>query len=826
MAEAPPQPANSWAEIKQKVSCVRSHFSSKGLRTPSCITFRKVNNGTRLYFVSEPYFKRDTSLLYVDLPSPHPAPTWNPLLEAGFQSLPSSISKEEQLMWERKKVSTWGITSYDIHLQSGRFIFPAGGSLYYCMDNATSQNSVFPYEIQTKTTGARLNATMCPHHPDLVVFVNNGDLWLVNLETRQEERLTFCHNAGAERVSDDPLSAGLPSYVMQEEFSRYTGFWWRPETSSTKHSRSYSILYEELDEKCVEIVRILGFPSSSVESKPEVEEFRYPRADTTNPTSTLKLLNFTLGHNNEILDCSQYVLVTSLRTLFPWHEYLVRAGWTPDGQNIWVQLLDRCQQRLELIIIPKNQFVRCTYSNIELQSQNGSDISKERAPVQVITVEQSDTWVNVNDILLFLPHSHPHQLKFIWASEETGYRHLYLVVVSIHRGGRDSSPPDSTLLPRIISRVQLTHGNWEVLNKQVWFDAQHELVYFHGLHHSVLEPHLYAVSLRRPGEIRKLTTSGFSHSVEMSADCKMMATVFSSVNNLPGCQVFSISQADNTVNGINLQSLGWLLQSTQPEKEYPPPEVFTHVLSTGEELYGLLYKPRMLPGVKYPVMLNVYGGPELQLVSNSFKGLRELRSHLLASQGYVVICIDNRGSLHRGVAWESCLRGKLGQVELQDQLEILHSLASITGYIDLDRVAIHGWSYGGYLSLMALIQYPKEFKVAVAGAPVTSWNYYDTGYTERYLDTPSANPTSYKLGSILNFVDQLPDEDGRLMIMHGAMDENVHFMQHTGQLVNLLIKHGKPYHLQMYPGERHSLRHPDSNEHYLTSLLAFLRKNL
>ena len=130
------------------------------------------------------------------------------------------FSKEEQLMWERKKVSSWGITSYDIHLDSGRILFPAGGSLYYCMDRGGAGvnggcSPVFPYEIQTRTLGARLNATMCPHNPALVAFVNSGDIWVTHLDTRQEERLTYCHNAGAEGVAEDPASAGLPSYVMQ-----------------------------------------------------------------------------------------------------------------------------------------------------------------------------------------------------------------------------------------------------------------------------------------------------------------------------------------------------------------------------------------------------------------------------------------------------------------------------------------------------------------------------------------------------------------------------------------------------------------------------------
>ena len=351
-----------------------------------------------------------------------------------------------------------------------------------------------------------------------------------------------------------------------------------------------------------------------------------------------------------------------------------------------------------------------------------------------------------------------------------------------------------------MSRTALTQGDWEVVNRQVWWDEKHQMVYFHGLRDSCLERHLYCVSVNTPGEVRRLTAPGYSHSVEMSPDCLMMSTVFSSVTSLPGCQVFSISHSDNTVDGVTLNSNGWILQPSSPDKDFPPPELFSHCLTSGQKLYGMIYKPHnATPGVRYPVVLNVYGGPELQLVTNSFKGLRELRSHLLASQGYAVICIDNRGSLHRGAAWEAFLRGRLGQVELTDQVEDLHWLSSVTGYLDLNRVGIHGWSYGGYLSLMGLIQYPSEFKVAIAGAPVTSWQLYDTGYTERYLDRPSSKPNGYKLGSILNFVGQLPDEEGRLLIMHGTMDENVHFMQHTAQLINLLIKHGKPYQLQVRP---------------------------
>jgi len=196
---------------------------------------------------------------------------------------------------------------------------------------------------------------------------------------------------------------------------------------------------------------------------------------------------------------------------------------------------------------------------------------------------------------------------------------------------------------------------------------------------------------------------------------------------------------------------------------------------------------------------------------------------MLAAHGYVVVVIDSRGSRHRGIQFEGYLKGKMGQVEISDQVEALHWLADSTGLIDVDRIAIHGWSYGGYLSLMGLGQRPEVFKVAVAGAPVTSWNLYDTGYTERYMDQPANNPHGYRMGSVLSYINNFPNEENRLLIIHGLIDENVHFF-HTSQLINALVKAGKPYQLQVYPNERHSLRHLDASEHFETMLLSFLQQ--
>ena len=206
-----------------------------------------------------------------------------------------------------------------------------------------------------------------------------------------------------------------------------------------------------------------------------------------------------------------YDLVTSLQTMFPWLEYIVRVGWTEDGGQVWAQVLDRSQQRLELILIPESQFERSSLPKLGSSFESngpgspgyGGPAGSEAAPapIQVITSEQSEWWVSVHDILKFLPHPDPGQVKFLWASEETGYRHLYLVVASVATPAGSGTGDTAHLCPRIVSRVALTSGDWEVVNRQVWWDEKHQMVYFHALRDSCLERHLYCVSVNRPGEV-------------------------------------------------------------------------------------------------------------------------------------------------------------------------------------------------------------------------------------------------------------------------------------------------------------------------------------
>ncbi|KAF9973304.1 dipeptidylpeptidase [Actinomortierella ambigua] len=261
---------------------------------------------------------------------------------------------------------------------------------------------------------------------------------------------------------------------------------------------------------------------------------------------------------------------------------------------------------------------------------------------------------------------------------------------------------------------------------------------------------------------------------------------------------------------------------------HPAGEFFTFESSDKVLLHGCLYRPAgYVPGTKYPTLVSIYGGPKSQMVTNEYKLPKFLRVFLATRMGYAVVMFDGRGSNERGIEFEGRLRHRMGQVEIQDQVEGLQFLARPEngGIVDMDRVAITGWSYGGYLSLMALVQYPEVFKLAIAGAPVTKWELYNSAYTERYMGLLSENKEGYSKSNVLSWIDKFPDSENRLLIAHGLIDENVHF-KNTETLSAELIRANKPHHIQIYPTERHGLRDARVNEHFETLMFYWLRKYL
>uniref|UniRef100_A0A2K6KI20 dipeptidyl-peptidase IV n=1 Tax=Rhinopithecus bieti TaxID=61621 RepID=A0A2K6KI20_RHIBE len=670
----------------------------------------------RLYYLGMPYGSRENSLLYSEIPKKVRKEallllSWKQMLDH-FQATPHHgvYSREEELLRERKRLGVFGITSYDFHSESGLFLFQASNSLFHCRDggkNGFMVSPMKPLEIKTQCSGPRMDPKICPADPAFFSFINNSDLWVANIETGEERRLTFCHQ-GLSNVLDDPKSAGVATFVIQEEFDRFTGYWWCPTASweGSEGLKTLRILYEEVDESEVEVIHV---PSPALEER-KTDSYRYPRTGSKNPKIALKLAEFQTDSQGKIVSTQEKELVQPFSSLFPKVEYIARAGWTRDGKYAWAMFLDRPQQWLQLVLLPPALFIPST-ENEEQRLASARAVPRNVQPY-VVYEEVTNVWINVHDIFYPFPQSEGEdELCFLRANEcKTGFCHLYKVTAVLKSQGYDWSEPFS---PR------------------------------------------------------------------------------------EGCP-----------------------------PDYVPPEIFHFHTRSDVRLYGMIYKPHALqPGKKHPTVLFVYGGPQVQLVNNSFKGIKYLRLNTLASLGYAVVVIDGRGSCQRGLRFEGALKNQMGQVEIEDQVEGLQFVAEKYGFIDLSRVAIHGWSYGGFLSLMGLIHKPQVFKVAIAGAPVTVWMAYDTGYTERYMDVPENNQHGYEAGSVALHVEKLPNEPNRLLILHGFLDENVHFF-HTNFLVSQLIRAGKPYQLQIYPNERHSIRCPESGEHYEVTLLHFLQEYL
>jgi len=588
----------------------------------------------------------------------------------------------------------------------------------------------------------------------------------------------------------------------------------------------------------------------------------------TNAVSSLKIAKFECDlYNNHLIKRESKDDQQSLSLYFMYadYEYLVRCDWY-SKDCIWVQLLDRLQKNLVFGLFNLNS----TF------------------PSQILYKEDNDHyWVCVSDVSPF-PSPHNKHLnsvvelksgsiiEFIWLSHKTGFRHIYHIEVMLREfdENRQSQGIESGLskansnlenvdglknnllfpvvIPEsiIVSETQLTKGDWEVSNEDVWLDQKEGLIYFVGFKDTPLEKHLYSVPIKNNSNqlpIKRLTEKGFCNSVItfnstldlfINIQSNILISSFGYVSkkidqNWKHFSSYFTDRSDEETDDTSkddmldtgFQKLALIINNSFNSKSklfisslmsesrlnvsltiehidsmtyLNKPELFTYKLKkSGEIIYGVIFKPEFMEfGVKYPCVLDIYGGPEFQTITNSFKNIRPGRRHLLSSEGYVVCAFDCRGSHNRGLKFEAHSYKRLGQVEIDDQVEVLEWLAETTGFIDMSRVAVCGWSYGGYLSLMALIQRQDIFKIAIAGAPVTNWSLYDTGYTERYMDLPCFNPEGYSKSSILNWVNSFPDEENRLLLIHGLMDENVHFI-HTQELIQALIQAGKPYHLQV-----------------------------
>jgi len=739
------------------------------------------------------------------------------------------------------------------------------------------------------------------------------------------------------------ITNGMADFVAQEEMDRYRGFWW--------DSLSRGILFARVDESCVPPYRINHQgKDGSTNDENMYEDHRYPFAGKANPDVTLCYVSVDrntilssisdepikdyrvdgdedikrdynvkgalskISHpqsKNSVDEESEHVCSTasfaaskasanwsnskSFKPPSEASEYLARVSWLQDG-TVCAQWQNRDQ------------------SIVVLQQ-----INVDTGESTIIHKEQSAVWINLHHMFWPLPRpihsdecissrkevSSPPlpdgSFSFLFASERTGFCHLYLYTY-VPNGH-----------PAKLIRA-ISGGNWMVDNIS-GVDINNNIVYFTGTYDSSLERHLYALpiiypnrksedrmcstqsdtcdsysgtrSMRRglkhvmnslsggasiskysiessrekqennkdeshdvilvmkdqpPNPIRFTTDPGM-HNIVMDDTCRFVVDTSSDLTRpmstklyyIPYGRIFTPLDTKNFDSANKDRVLGSYKNqictrdlrrlfvihdaftdgrrptcSTKNEVDanayfgFPAPEIVSFPTSDGTEiLYASLYRPNPAihgPG-PYPLICSAYGGPHVQRISRSWCQSADMRAQRLCSLGFAVFKCDNRGSARRGLIFESSIRNNLGRLEVLDQVAAVRFFV-VKGIADSSRVGIYGWSYGGYLAAMCLCRAPDVFHVAVAGAPVTSWDGYDTHYTERYMGLPSENSHGYNESAVFEHVPQMC---GKLFIIHGLIDENVHF-RHTARLINRLIAAGKDYDLLIFPDERHSPR--------------------
>ncbi|MBI3949680.1 MAG: S9 family peptidase [Acidobacteria bacterium] len=445
---------------------------------------------------------------------------------------------------------------------------------------------------------------------------------------------------------------------------------------------------------------------------------------------------------------------------------IVRVGWTPDSGKIVYQVQDREQTWLDLNLA-------------------NSDTGKS----ETLFRETSKAWVNVT--------GEPKWLKdgsFLWLSERSGWQHLY------HYGA------DGKLVRHI------TSGPWDVRALQR-VDEEKGVIYFSGSEHSSIATHVYRINLDGTEMVRLTQTEG-SHRADLNPTFTLYIDYWSDVTTPPQVRLYDangkLARAidENKVEALNQYKLG-------------KPEFLQVKTRNGFVMEAMMIKPPDFdPKKKYPVMSYTYSGPQAPSVRNSWGGTTYMWHQMLAQKGYIIWICDNRTASDKGVQSAWPLYRNFGELELWDLEDGLAWLKQ-QPYVDGSRIGMWGWSYGGFMTCYALT-HSTSFKIGIAGAPVTDWRNYDTIYTERYMATPQNNPEGYKKSSPVNAAENL---NGRLLLIHGTTDDNVH-LQNTIQFIYALEKTGKQFDLMLYPKSRHGVADPLLVKHLRTVMTNFILENL
>ena len=449
------------------------------------------------------------------------------------------------------------------------------------------------------------------------------------------------------------------------------------------------------------------------------------------------------------------------------YEYIPRIKWTNNPKVLALYGMNRHQNELDFVLA---------------NTEDGSN--------KILFTEKDKYFIDIHDNLTFLP-----QDNFIWTSEKDGFNHIYLK-------GLDGS------------EQQITNGNWEVTSFH-GVDSDKMEIYFTSTEEGSINRTLYAQHLDTDIKTKLSTENGTNNS-SFSKGLKYYMNSASTANSAP---VYTL----HTAEGKKLKTLedNTDFNTNMLEFNLTKKEFFTIKTEDAELNAWMIKPPNFDENKEYPLFMFLYGGPGSQQVTNSFGWTNYYWYQMLAQKGYIVACVDNRGTGGNGAEFKKMTYKELGKYETIDQINAAKYFGNLN-YIDADRIGIQGWSYGGYMSSLAITKGADVFSLAIAVAPVTNWRYYDNIYTERYMQTPQENSSGYDENSPINHVDKLK---GHYLLVHGSADDNVH-VQNTMEMISALVNANKQFDLFIYPDKNHGIYGGNTRYHLYKKMTDFILENL
>jgi dipeptidyl-peptidase-4 len=747
--------------------------------------------------------------------------------EAGFKmsqlvnaSTSGTMSVEEQLRRERMRMFVTGVATYEWCVLPGGaeefMMIPMNGSIL--LYEKTSEKVRCIYD---GSAGPAIDPHMSPV-VDSVAFIIGRDMYITHIDTAAifaaEEGQTCRRHIRLTISGSTPgVSCGVADYVAQEEMDRYRGFWYSPDGSK--------IAYTKADESKVAQYDIPHFYDDDPLRK---ETHRYPFAGTGNPYVELAVLTVpqpslepasdlsstAMDERAKEIEGSSISMQVSEKT---WESlgineyYLARVDWWPDG-FVMAQVEDRRQQELQLLRLDPATGARHV-------------LVRESCP---------DVWINLHDLWKPLDsrdidkESSSNSFSFVWGSERSGFMQLYLYTYAV---GSECAT--------LVSELPIGGGGEWVVDQLVCVDTSRNRVFFSGNKGDPCSMQLFCAPLvdrQKTNPIVQVSRGDGWHRCSVSPRSNFYCDIYSSKDTPPCTNMRRLPfipdwataspAMDTEEEDLTKDDSHLLVDSSTLDDRYTnlksamrPPVIISVPSNDGVSLMCAVYVPPDAtvdwssgrpvihgPGAKsYPCVVSVYGGPHVQRVQDTWTLTADLRAQRMCNKGFIVLKCDNRGSSRRGLAFEGAVKGDMGNLEVVDQSTAVAFLstgfgANQTPLVDASRVGMMGWSYGGYMSAMALCRAPGVFRAAIAGAPVTHWDAYDTHYTERYMGIPQENVEGYERSAVMTHAAGIT---GRLMLIHGLIDENVHF-RHTARLIQALNCQRTQYDLVLFPSERHS----------------------